>query len=251
MRLMIYETAVPVSHARHSNWSLEVGTTYAFCRKVNSVPLMATEFASAALEYAIVFGDIGDVVMPAAVLGVRTDENLYVTKQGHWQAKYVPAFVRRYPFIVSSRDEGKTFTLCIDEAFAGLNQSGRGERLFGNDGKPTPYVEDMLKFLQRYQLEFRRTEAFCKKLKDLNLLEPMRAQIELGSRQRMALRGFSVVQRARLKTLTANVLAELVRSDELELIYNAFVSMRNFATLRDRLVLARPAHSVGSGPLIH
>jgi SapC len=246
---MIYETAVPVSHARHGNWSLEVGTNYAFCRNINSVPLMAAEFASAALEYAVVFGE--DVVMPAAVLGVRTDENLYVTKQGHWQAKYIPACVRRYPFIVSSGDESKTFTLCIDEAFAGLNQSGRGERLFGDDGKPTPYVENMLKFLQQYQLEFRRTQAFCKKLKDLNLLEPMRAQIELGSGQRMTLRGFSVVQRARLKTLRANVLAELVRSDELELIYTHVVSMRNFATLRDRLAQAQPAHSVGGGPLIH
>jgi hypothetical protein len=246
---MIYETAVPVSHARHGNWSLEAGTNYAFCRNINSVPLMAAEFGSAALEYAIVFGE--DVVMPAAVLGVRTDENLYVTKQGHWQAKYIPACVRRYPFIVSSGDEGKTFALCIDEAFAGLNQSGRGERLFGNDGKPTPYVENMLKFLQQYQLEFRRTQAFCKKLKDLNLLEPMRAQIELGYGQRMTLRGFSVVQRARLKTLRANVLAELVRSDELELIYTHVVSMRNFATLRDRLAQAQPAHSVGGGPLIH
>jgi SapC len=132
-----------------------------------------------------------------------------------------------------------------------LNQSGRGERLFGNDGKPTPYVENMLKFLQQYQLEFRRTQAFCKKLKDLNLLEPMRAQIELGSGQRMALRGFSVVQRARLKTLAANVLAELVRSDELELIYTHVVSMRNFATLRDRLAQAQPAHSVGGGPVTH
>jgi SapC len=246
---MIYETVVPVSHARHGNWCLEVGTNYAFCRNVNSVPLMAAEFASAALEYAIVFGE--DVVMPAAVLGVRTDENLYVTKQGHWQAKYVPACVRRYPFIVSSGDEGKTFTLCIDEAFAGLNQSGRGERLFANDGKPTPYVENMLKFLQQYQLEFRRTQAFCKKLKDLNLLEPMRAQIELGSGQRMALRGFSVVRRARLKTLAANVLAELVRSDELELIYTHVVSMRNFATVRDRLTAAKPAHTTSGAPVVH
>src|SRR5262245_19999312 len=78
---------------------------------------MAAEFSSAALEYAIVFGDKGDVVMPVAVLGVRTDENLYVTMQGGWQAKYIPAFVRRYPFVFFSRDEGKTFTLCIDEAF--------------------------------------------------------------------------------------------------------------------------------------
>jgi len=248
---MIYETAVPVSHARHGKWSLEVGTNYAFCRNVNSVPLMATEFASAALEYAIVFGGTGDVVLPAAVLGVRTDENLYVTKQGGWQAKYVPAFVRRYPFVFSSRDEGKTFTLCIDEAFPGFNQSGRGERLFGNDGKPTPYVENVLKFLQQYQFEFQRTQGFCKKLKDLNLLEPMHAQINLGSGERMALRGFSVVDRTRLKTLSANVLAELVHSDELELIYAHLVSMRNFATVRDRLTAAQPAHNAGGAPVVH
>ena len=91
---MIYETAVPVSHARHGNCCLEVGTNYAFCRNINSVPLMAAEFASAALEYAVVFGGTGDVVMPVTVLGVRTDD--------------VPAFVRRYPFVFSSGDEGKT-----------------------------------------------------------------------------------------------------------------------------------------------
>jgi hypothetical protein len=244
-QLMIYESAVPVSHTRHGNWCLEVGTDYAFCRNVNSVPLMAAEFASAALEYAIVFGGAGDVVMPAAVLGVRTEENLYVNTQGGWQAKYIPAFVRRYPFVFFSRDEEKTFTLCIDEAFPGFNQSGRGEPLFGNDGKPTPYVENVLKFLQQYQFEFHRTQAFCRKLKGLNLLEPMQAQINLGSGERMALRGFSVVDRARLKTLLANVLAELVQSDELELIYAHLVSMRNFATMRDRLTEAQPAYTEG------
>jgi hypothetical protein len=64
--------------------------------------------------------------------------------RGGWQAKYIPAFVRRYPFVFSSRGVGKTFTLCIDEAFPGFNQSGRGERLFGDDGKPTPYVQNVL-----------------------------------------------------------------------------------------------------------
>jgi SapC protein len=101
-------------------------------------------------------------------------------------------------------------------------------------------VENVLKFLQQYQLEFHRTQAFCKKLNDRNLLEPMQAQINLGSGERMALRGFSVVDRARLKTLSANVLAELVQSDELELIYAHLVSMRNFATVRDRLPRRNP-----------
>jgi hypothetical protein len=62
--------------------ALKRGINYAFCQNINSVPLIAAEFASAALEYAVVFGGTGDVVMPATVLGVRTDENLYVTMEG-------------------------------------------------------------------------------------------------------------------------------------------------------------------------
>ena len=104
---MIYETAVPISYTRHGDWFVEVGTDYTFCRNVNSAPLMAAEFASAASEYAIVLGGTGDAVMPLAVLGVRPNENLYITSQGGWQAKYIPAFVRRYPFVFASRGNGE------------------------------------------------------------------------------------------------------------------------------------------------
>jgi hypothetical protein len=235
-QLLIYEHTVPVSHGRHGDWSVEVGANYGFSRTVNSVPLMAVEFASAAAEYAIVFAGTGDVVMPTAVLGLRNEENLYLSKDEGWQAKYIPAFVRRYPFVFSSPDDGKTFTLCIDEKFPGFNQHGRGERLFTDDRKPTPYVENVMKFLQQYQLEFQRTQAFCKKLKDLNLLEPMRAQVSLDTGERMSLAGFSAVDRARLKTLSAEALAELVRTDMLELVYTHVISLRNFAGMRERAI---------------
>ena len=120
-QLLIYESAVPVSHVRHGNWSVESGTDYSFSSAVNSVPLMAVEFPNAAAEYAIVFAGTGDVVMPAVILGMRADENLYLSTQGGWLARYVPAFVRRYPFVFSSNDEGNSFTLCIDEKFGGCN----------------------------------------------------------------------------------------------------------------------------------
>ena len=246
-QLLFYESAVPVSNARHGNWCAEAGADYAFSRNVNSVPLMAVEFSSAASEFAIVFGGSEDVVMPVAVLGLRAQENLYLSKQGDWRARYIPAFVRRYPFVFSSRDQGKTFTLCIDETFPGFNQEGRGEHLFDQYGKPTPYVENMLKFLQQYQVEFERTQAFGKKLKDLNLLEPMQAQFRLVSGRQMALRGFSAVNRARLKTLAVKVLAELVSSDELELIYIHLVSMRNFAAIGDRLGDTGTGTGTGAG----
>jgi len=233
-QLYIYESAVPVSNARHSDWSVEVGADYRFSKKVNSVPLMAVEFPHAAAEYAIVFSGSADAFIPAAILGMR-EENLYLGGAGVWQAKYIPAFVRRYPFVFSSAADGKTFTLCIDEAFPGFNREGRGQRLFGEDKKPSAYVSSVLKFLEQYQVEFRRTQAFCEKLKALKLLEPMRAQANLKSGEQLALTGFMAVSRERLKALPAEKLAELARTDELELLYLHLHSMRNFAAMVERV----------------
>jgi hypothetical protein len=233
--LLIYENAAPVSKTRHAGMSVEVGADYGFSRSVNAVPVMAVEFPHAAAEYAVVFAGDDKEVMPAAILGVREQENLYLTAEGGWRARYIPAFVRRYPFVFSSQDAGKTFTLCIDESFGGLNKEGRGERLFDDAGKPSAYVDNVLKFLQQYQIEFQRTQAFCRKLRELNLLEPMRAQLTLGSGERMALTGFMAVDRGRLKTLGAERLAELAKSDELELVYTHLQSLRNFAAMRERV----------------
>lgn len=243
-QLLIYEKASPVSHQRHGGWSIEAGKDYSFSRSVNSVPLMAVEILSAAAEYPVVFGGTGDTVMPAVILGLRSDENLYLDAEGSWTAKYIPAFIRRYPFVFSSTDDGQTFTLCMDESYKGVKQDASGERLFDDDKKPTPYVENVLKFLQQYQVEFTRTQAFCKKLKDLNLLEPMQAQVRLESGERLSLTGFSVIDRARLKTLSAQALAELLKSDELELIYAHLASMRNFSEMKDRV--AAPAAAAAS-----
>jgi hypothetical protein len=247
-QLMIYESAVPVSNSRHGAWSIDAGTDFRFSREVNSVPLTAVEFTSAASEYVIIFAGTGDVVTPAVLLGVRDEENLYLAEDGGWKARYVPAFLRRYPFVFSSRDEGKNFTLCIDESYQGFNQEGRGQRLYDEKTeKPSQYTQNVLKFLQQYQIEFQRTQAFCRKLRELNLLEPMRAQISLESGERIALGGFMAVDRARLKTLPTEKLAELLKSDELELIYAHLQSMRNFAGMRERLAAAAPLTSVAQG----
>ena len=241
-QLLIYESAVPVSNARHGQWSVEVGGDYAFSQHVNSLPLMAVEFPNAAPEYAIVFAGADDAIVPAVVLGMRADENLYLAGKGEWKAKYIPAFVRRYPFVFAGSKDGKTFTLCIDESFQGFNRDGRGQRLFGDDGKPTNYVEKVLKFLEQYQIEHRRTQALCKKLKELDLLEPMRANFKFGSGEERALTGFMAVSRERLKALDAGALAELAKTDQLELVYLHLQSLRNFSAMTERVAMHDAKH---------
>lgn len=236
-QLLFYETAIPVSSGRHAKCSVEGGNSYAFTSKVNSVPLMAVEFPQAMTEYAIVFAGSDAEIMPVVILGARQNENLYLTAEGVWQAKYIPAFVRRYPFVFSASEDGKTFNLCVDEAFPGVNFQGRGQALFTEEGKPSPYTDGVLKFLQEYRAQFLRTQAFCQKLREHDLLEPMQAEFTLGSGEKTALRGFMMVSRAKLKGLSGEVLADLAKTDELELVYLHLQSMRNFMMLKDRLVL--------------
>jgi hypothetical protein len=239
-QLLIYETAVPVSSGRHGKAAIEAGKGYGYARKINSVPLTAVEFPLAAAEYAIVFAQGGTEVVPVVILGARAGENLYVKDDDTWNARYIPAFVRRYPFVFSAQGDGKTFTLCVDEAFQGLNYQGRGQALFNAEGKQTPYVDNVLRFLQEYTAQFARTQAFCKKLAELNLLEPMQAQFTLASGQKVSLTGFHAVDRKRLKALPADTLAQLAGTDELELIYLHLQSLRNFVSVKDKLVLSLP-----------
>ena len=77
-QLLLYGHAVPVSEQRHRDWSIKTGNDFSFARSVNSVPLMAAEFINASAEYAVVFAGSEDAVMPAVILGVRDQQNLYL-----------------------------------------------------------------------------------------------------------------------------------------------------------------------------
>jgi hypothetical protein len=235
-QLLIYESAVPVSSARHANVSVEASGSYGFSAGINAVPLMAVEFLRAATEYTIVFTATGEEVLPAVVLGIRSDQNLYLSADAQWQAKYIPAFIRRYPFVFSTSADGQSLTLCIDETHAGVNREGRGQPLFGADAKPAPYVDTVLKFLQDYQAHFERTRQFCKRIRELGLLEPMQAQVTTPKGEKLSLGGFLAVSRNKLRALDGEALATLAKTDELELLYLHLYSMRNRNDVKDRLV---------------
>jgi hypothetical protein len=237
---LFYRSVVPVNVQRHHDLSVKTGEQYGFAAAVNSVPVTAVEFAQAAAEYPIVFAGTDKAVFPAVILGAGAGENLHVDADGKWRGRYIPAFVRRYPFVFSQDAEGTTLTLNIDETFDGCNRAGRGERLFDAEGAQTQYLRTVLGFLQDYQARFRRTQAYCARLQELNLLQPMQAQFSLRGGEQRSLSGFMAVDRARLKALPAEVLAEMVAKDELECTYLHLASLRHFQDMLDRAPKPRP-----------
>lgn len=242
-QLLIYDDVVPVTRQAHGNHALKRDSTYEFARQTNAVPLVLAEFPQVSQDYAIVFTETAEGVMPAVVLGARNDENAYIKADGTWDAPYVPAFVRRYPFVFAMDEKGETFTLMVDPGYAGLNTEGKGERLFDADGAQTAFLDSTLAFLKEYQALFQRTRAFGMRLNELNLLDPVEARLPLPQDPQRRLTGFKIVNRDKLKALGADIVSQMLKSDELELIFLHLFSLRNLGRLQEKMA-AMPAEKV-------
>ena len=235
-QLLIYENAVPISVNDHRDISIRTGQDWTFAQSLNSIPLVVAEFENAGAEMPIVFAGEGDELTPVGLTGLQAGENLFVNAEGGWLGRYVPAFLRRYPFVFAATGENnETLTLCVDSGFEGVNSDGRGERLFDSEGNRTQYLEKMLQFASDYQAQHQLTRAFCKRLNDLQILEPAVATVTLPDGRQMSLRGFQRVNREKLAALDDAQVTELFRSDMLGLIYLHLASLSHMNRLLERM----------------
>ena len=63
---------------------------FEFAAKINSVPLVATEMASAQKNYPVVFSGMENAI-PLAVVSLLNDRNMFVGDDGQWEAgAYIP-----------------------------------------------------------------------------------------------------------------------------------------------------------------
>ncbi len=234
-QLLIYDKVIAIGTASHLNVSVQMTGSYSFARQINSVPLLATEFEAAALDHPIVFARNGEDIFPAALLSLRPDSNEHVDDLGQWHGGYIPAFLRRYPFVFSRPEEGEdgTFALCLDESYPGVNREGRGERLFDDAGEQTAWLDAKLAFAAEYQTQFHITRSFCKLLDKFGLLEAAQARFHNSSGGEGSMGGFSVLNRNRLKQIPAADMSTLFRNGGLSLCYAHLHSLRNIVRLGD------------------
>lgn len=231
---VFYDKPVALTKERHRSLRIDPEAGYRFASHANSVGVSTVEFKKAAWEYPIVFRKENGNVYPIVVLALGQDINLFVSEDGRWLADYVPAYVRRYPFILASQNRGESFAVCIDETFAGFNTE-RGEPLFLEDGSESPFLSKAIGFLKEYQQQHERTREFSENLRALNLLEPMQANVSLNSGRRFSMAGFMVVNNDRLQALEPERLSGLIKTGQLELIYLHLFSLSRFSGMVDRV----------------
>ena len=236
-----YQKVVALNSDLHRNLKFSaVEANFAFAKQSTAVLLAAVEFAEAGRVYPIVFVKGEDKQMrPAALLGVRSDENLYVDAQGKWDAAYIPAFVRRYPFVMAEGGVNGQLVVCIDESCPALNVDS-GELLIDAEGKMAPRMEEMMQFLQNFQQDFARTELIAKQLDELGLFIQQGARFDTPGGETFQLNDFYLIDEAKFGQLTDEQIAPLFRSGALAMCFLHLASLGNMRKLLDR-VSARSA----------
>lgn len=233
--LMMYERLVPLDREQHRTLRIHQGASrLGFARETNSMLLAASELPLAALDYPCVFvqADTGHTLV--SIVGLRDKENLMIEADGNWaEQHYVPAFVRRYPFVLAEQAGQDQMTVCLDEAFDGLDQV-QGEALFDSHGEATPYLQQLQQFLLSYHQDMLATGRFAQHLADLDLLVERSIDCQING-ERLTLNGFKVVDEAKLRALPPDTVQALFASGALGWVHAHLLSLNNVNKLGARL----------------
>ncbi|MBC7519948.1 MAG: SapC family protein [Sandarakinorhabdus sp.] len=238
---LFYNGLVPLSSQLHPTHGLKQRENLEFTRHTHAIPVTVDEFAIVQRFYPIVFG-LGENPTPLALVGLQEGHNLYLGADGQWESnQYVPAFVRRYPFMLARLSpQSEDLSLCFDET-AGQLEAGAGEPLF-NGAEPTETTKGILAFCEQFEQAVFRTRAFMDELVKLDLLMDGEVTIQReGLAEPAIYRGFRMIAEDRLQNLRGDQARKLVQSGMLGLGYAHLFSLSLISGLFEKQYAATTA----------
>ena len=237
----MFKSLVPVNKARHEGKKIKQVEGFGFAADFHIASIMVHEFARAASLYPVVFLEDKeqDSFRPVVLMGMDAGENLFVGADGKWQASYVPAIIRRYPFALASAGEEGKFTVCIDEG-SDLISDTEGLLLFNEQGEPAEALENVKRYLGELQQMDAFTNEFCKYMVAHNMLTPLNMRVQQAD-QVKNINGCYVINEERLNGLSVDGFMELRDKRYLPAVYAHLLSLaqiERLMTLKDERLAA-------------
>ncbi|MGE0083695.1 MAG: SapC family protein [Desulfococcaceae bacterium] len=231
----MYKKLVPFNSRTHAKKRLKPVNSFNFAKNNHIASLMINELSRASSIYPVVFLKEGEKYGLFALLGLKPGENLFVGDKGQWEAGYIPAIIRRYPFMLGKTENSENFMVGLDEESGFLSET-EGQPLVDKDGKPSQVVENIKQYLSEIHRFSEITNRFCQDLADRNLLAPLNLQIKsANSGPSLNIAGCHGVHEKKFNELPDTDFLELRKKGLLPLIYSHLLSLAQL----DRLIRLR------------
>jgi hypothetical protein len=231
MSTLFYRNPVLLNAGQHAAVGLREIRDFSFARTANAIPVNLVEFPLVARHYPIAFVGSGNDLYPAAIVGLK-EGNLFIDGEGQWKPGcYIPAYVRRYPFIFADDKDRGLLSLCVDDEV--LTQKG-GQPLFEDD-KPSAATDRALEFCKSYHAAALPTQEFAKAVMEQDVLSDRQATAQLNSGGSFVLTGFKTIDAEKLGKLSGEVLGQWNLMGWLQPVFTMAQSMTNWGELVDLL----------------
>lgn len=232
---LFYREPRPLDAQAHKDLALKEIGHLKFTSEVNAVPVNLVEMPQICHHYPIAFSPDANAT-PVAILGLRDKENLFLDDDGQWLAgAYVPAYIRRYPFIFSELPNTDQLTLCVDFVEGETVEENGERRFFDVDGNASEISKNALEFCKSYHGAAQRTVEFSKALLDAGLLIDRQAQLSVGEDVRINFTGFKIIDESKLAELDDSVFIEWRKQGWLPYLYAHLFSGAQWRNLTNTL----------------
>lgn len=243
-QVLFYSNPQPLSAEQHGGLGIkQVEAPFAFLGKAHAVPLTVNEFPIASTSYPIIF--VGEERTPIAAMGVRQDENLFVSEDGMMDIDfYVPAFARRYPFVFANDQQQQRLLLCVDRDAPMV--SNQPDVPFFQNGQPTEFTQNAMQFCQDFERQRAATQQFVATANELGLFVERSATYQprdqmgnnVGEPQKVA--EYWAIDEQKLAQLPEDKTAELQRNGFLGICAAHSISMLNWSRVINRAIRKQP-----------
>jgi hypothetical protein len=223
---LLYKDLVPLSSVDHASWKTRQLESAPWLQDQHAIPVTVDEFASAQRFFPIIFS-AGDSPVPLALLGLNEGVNVFMGEDGKFTENvYVPAYVRRYPFMLAKlRPDTDELSVCFDPTADAIGPFDEGDALF-EDGQPADATKQILEFCEQFEQAGQRTEAFMKDLVESELLMDGELSIQPDpEKPPFIYRGFQMVNEEKLRDLRGDQLRKMNQSGLLPLVYAHLFSL--------------------------
>ncbi len=224
---LFYQDLMPLNSRDHSKWKSRQTDKATWLSDQHAVPLTAEEFPDAGRNFPIIFSS-GENSVPLALMGLNEGVNVFLDKDSKLlENVYVPAYVRRYPFLLAKlQPDSEELSLCFDPTCDLVGEGKEGNALFDGE-KPTEATQGLLDFCRNFEEAGLRTQNFVEELEKLKLLMDGEVAIQQeGNEQPFIYRGFRMVDEAKLRELRGDTLRTLNQNGMLALIYAHLFSLQ-------------------------
>ncbi len=231
---LFYRAVVPLNRDTHRSLRLDPEPNYAFAAASHLIPAVVDEFPAACAELPIVFVIDAEGASPVFLKGLTPGRNAMVGAGGRWSSSHVPAYLRRYPFILGEVP-GADPLVCLDDQAENVGTditSPTRQLLFNPDGSDTAWLAERIRLVTDYAVAAKRTQAMSKVLLDFKLLQPITVQrTDAGASS--AIHGLLAVSEPALNALADADFLRLRADGVLAAIYTHLVSLRAIERIPD------------------